>query len=69
LIYEAICRKAVSLGGTVSAEHGIGKFKRNYLRLLYPAKAIRGMAAIKKVLDPGLILNHGNIFFDDDFTN
>jgi D-lactate dehydrogenase (cytochrome) len=66
-VYELICRKAVELGGTVSAEHGIGKFKREYLRLLYPLAAIRGMAALKKQLDPACILNRGNIFFAEDF--
>ncbi len=66
-LYLEICKKAVALCGTVSAEHGIGKFKRDYLRLMYTEQAIKGMAAIKKVFDPNLILNRGNIFYESDF--
>jgi len=61
-LYREICAKAVELGGTVSAEHGIGKLKRSYFELMYPADIIKGMASIKKLLDPNLILNYGNIF-------
>ncbi len=63
-IYKEICRNAVNLGGTVSAEHGIGKLKREYFELMYSEKEIYGMAKIKKTLDPKLILNFGNIFFE-----
>ncbi len=68
-IYRELCIKAVALGGTVSGEHGIGKFKRDYFRLQYSSATIKAMAKIKKILDPCLILNTGNIFFDEDFEN
>src|SRR3989339_223471 len=55
-------KKAVSLGGTVSAEHGIGKIKHDYLRDMYGDSGIAGMIQIKKGFDPGLILNIGNVF-------
>ena len=55
-------KKSVSLGGTVSAEHGIGKSKRGFLKLLYGEKGIREMFEVKKTLDPNLILGRGNIF-------
>ncbi len=55
-------KKSVALGGTVSAEHGIGKTKREFLKLLYGEKGIREMFAVKKVLDRNLILGRGNIF-------
>ncbi len=61
-LYGTICAKSVALGGTVSAEHGIGKFKREYFELMYPEEQIRKMAKIKKKLDPNLIMNIGNIF-------
>jgi D-lactate dehydrogenase (cytochrome) len=61
-LYEDICRKAVRLGGTVSAEHGIGKLKRKYLLIMYGEKGVSEMAKVKKILDPNLILNIGNIF-------
>ena len=34
-IYRRFVRRAVELGGTISAEHGVGKIKRDYLRELY----------------------------------
>jgi FAD/FMN-containing dehydrogenase len=49
------------LGGTVSAEHGIGKLKKDYLRVLYPPDVLEEMMAIKSSLDPGHILNPGNV--------
>ena len=55
-------KKSVSLGGTVSAEHGIGKMRRKYLKILYGEKGIKEMIKIKKILDPNLILGRGNIF-------
>lgn len=57
-----LCRKAVSLGGTVSAEHGIGKIKKPYLKILYSDNDILQMAAVKKYFDPACILNLDNIF-------
>ena len=61
-LYKQICEEAVRLGGTISAEHGIGKAKRNYLLMMYGESNIRKMAALKKSLDPNLILGIGNIF-------
>ena len=58
-------RRAVKLGGTISAEHGIGKIKRDYLRELYGEESLREMAALKRVLDPACILGRGNIFAEE----
>ena len=55
-------KKSVTLGGTVSAEHGIGKTKREFLKILYGEKGIREMLEVKRALDPNLILGKGNIF-------
>lgn len=60
-LYKNICRKAVSFNGTVSAEHGIGKLKTDYLIMMYGVEAIRQMAVLKKTIDPNLILGIGNI--------
>lgn len=62
MIYKMICQKAVELGGTVSAEHGIGKNKREYLLMMYGEEAINEMIAMKKALDPNMILGSGNLF-------
>ena len=61
-LYRSFCKLAVDLGGTVSAEHGIGKMKRDYLRDMYGVENIQQMANLKNQLDPNKILGIGNIF-------
>ncbi|OGW74912.1 MAG: hypothetical protein A2Z72_00055 [Omnitrophica bacterium RBG_13_46_9] len=55
-------KKSIALGGTVSAEHGIGKTKTGFLKLLYGENGVKDMFTVKKALDPNLILGRGNIF-------
>jgi D-lactate dehydrogenase (cytochrome) len=62
MVYKKFIEKALSLGGTVSAEHGIGKVKHAYLEKMYGVKAITEMAQLKKLFDPKCILNLDNIF-------
>jgi D-lactate dehydrogenase (cytochrome) len=64
-IYLEFVRGAVAAGGTISAEHGIGKLKRDYLRLLYTDEHLRQMAALKRAFDPACILGRGNIFAEE----
>lgn len=64
-IYRTFIRRAVDVGGTISAEHGIGKLKREYLRELYGEEHLREMAALKRAFDPAGILGRGNIFAED----
>ncbi|MDZ4805708.1 MAG: FAD-binding oxidoreductase [Candidatus Eisenbacteria bacterium] len=59
---HAMCLHAVSLGGTVTAEHGVGKLKREYVGLQYPGWVIDAMRSVKRALDPAGILAPGNIF-------
>ncbi len=54
-------REAVALGGTVSAEHGLGKRKKHLLELQYSAAEIEAMRAVKRRLDPGNILGRGTL--------
>ena len=54
--------KGISLGGTVSAEHGIGKLKHRFLQEMYGKRGVLEMAGIKKVFDPHCILGLDNIF-------
>jgi len=61
-IYEKFAKKAVEYGGSVSAEHGIGKIKLEFLKFMYDEKEIEQMRAVKKALDPSLLFNCGNIF-------
>lgn len=64
-IYGRFVERAVRSGGTVSAEHGIGKLKRGYLRMLYNEQHLREMAALKRAFDPACILGRGNIFAEE----
>ncbi len=64
-IYLRFVRRAVAAGGTISAEHGIGKIKRDYLRELYGEGHLREMAALKRAFDPYCILGRGNIFAEE----
>ncbi|MFW9997190.1 MAG: FAD-binding oxidoreductase, partial [Candidatus Odinarchaeota archaeon] len=60
-LYKIFAEKAVTLGGTVSAEHGIGKIKKEYLQIMYQ-KDIGKMLKVKKALDPDLMINWGSLF-------
>jgi D-lactate dehydrogenase (cytochrome) len=61
-IYHSFIRRAVEVGGTISAEHGIGKLKRDYLVELYGEEHLREMAKLKLAFDPAGILGRGNMF-------
>lgn len=61
-IYRSFIRRAVDLGGTISAEHGIGKLKSEYLAVLYGEQHLIEMAALKRAFDPAGILGRGNMF-------
>jgi D-lactate dehydrogenase (cytochrome) len=64
-LYVQFLKYAASVGGTLSAEHGVGKLKRDYLRLFYSDAQLREMAALKKHFDPHGILGRGNIFAEE----
>ena len=51
-----------SIGGSVSAEHGIGFHKKQYLAISRSETEIELMKKLKKTLDPNNILNPGRIF-------
>lgn len=61
-IYFEICDKAVEYSGTISAEHGIGKMKHEYLERMLGKDVIDQMRQLKKALDPNYILGVNNIF-------
>jgi len=60
-IYNEFAKKAVALEGTVSAEHGIGKIKKEFLSIMFSNNELEEMKAVKIALDPGLMLNPGNV--------
>ncbi len=60
-IHEAIYEIVLKLGGSVSAEHGIGQLKVDLLRQVKDPVALDMMRAIKTALDPKGILNPGKM--------
>ena len=61
-IYGRFVAQAVMVGGTVSAEHGIGKLKSKYLYVMMGERYLNEMAELKKAFDPKGILGSGNMF-------
>jgi D-lactate dehydrogenase (cytochrome) len=61
LLYRNFVSEVLAMGGTLSAEHGIGKLKSEYLVLMFGENGIREMVRVKKALDPYLVLNIGNL--------
>jgi FAD/FMN-containing dehydrogenase len=61
VVVEQTLRQVLALGGTVAAEHGIGKIKRRWLPLQMNGLQIAMMTAVKRELDPLGILAPGNI--------
>ena len=68
-----IFRDALELGGSISAEHGLGALKRDYAEVEHGSLAIDLMGRLKRILDPAGILNPHKVFpeapADDDFLN
>jgi glycolate oxidase len=60
-IVEETLRMVFGMGGTVAAEHGIGKIKRRWLPLQMAPLQIAVMRAVKKQLDPHDLLAPGNV--------
>jgi D-lactate dehydrogenase (cytochrome) len=61
-LYADWARRVVQMGGTVSAEHGIGKLKRDYLVTMYSRQGVEEMRKLKELFDPWYQLNPGNLF-------
>ncbi|MEP7148142.1 MAG: FAD-binding oxidoreductase [Acidobacteriota bacterium] len=61
-IYGRCIAQAVMLGGTVSAEHGIGKLKAKYLNVMMGERYLNEMAELKRAFDAHGILGRGNMF-------
>jgi glycolate oxidase len=63
-VAEKIYRLTLSLGGTITGEHGIGCTRKRYLPMALDASQIALMRSIKAVFDPNYILNPSKIFPD-----
>ncbi|UCD96298.1 MAG: FAD-binding oxidoreductase [Candidatus Bathyarchaeota archaeon] len=60
-IYDA----AIQLGGTITAEHGIGKIRRKEFKRYTDKKLLGIMKAVKDAFDPNNILNPGTVLPDE----
>jgi D-lactate dehydrogenase (cytochrome) len=64
-LYLDMAKEVVNLGGTISAEHGVGKKKyggKSYIWYMIGDIGISALKQIKLILDPANILNRGNLF-------
>ncbi|HZK70383.1 MAG TPA: FAD-binding oxidoreductase [Clostridia bacterium] len=61
-LYNSFAKEVIAMGGTVSAEHGIGKMKTVLLKEMFGDAGIMEMIGLKKLFDPELRLGKGNIF-------
>jgi len=61
-----LAREAVKLGGTVGAEHGLGKRKAHLLEIQYAPDQIAAMKAVKRRFDPNWLLGRGTLFAQPD---
>jgi FAD/FMN-containing dehydrogenase len=62
-------RQAVRLGGTVSAEHGLGRRKRHLLEIQFSPAEVEALRAVKRQLDPAGLLGPGILFSETPVTD
>lgn len=58
---DEILRLCVSLGGTLSGEHGIGIEKRDHMSLIFSAEQLETQSLLRKAVDPQGLANPGKI--------
>lgn len=60
-LYASWAQAAIGMGGTVSAEHGIGKLKVELLRIMYGERGLEQIRRTIEIFNPGFRLNRGNM--------
>lgn len=60
-VTDSVLRLVVSLGGSISAEHGVGRAKQGWLALARGQSDVAAMSSIKRALDPKAILSPGRV--------
>jgi D-lactate dehydrogenase (cytochrome) len=62
ILHASLARRAAELGGAVTAEHGIGRLKRDLLTIQYGAEGVAALKAVKDFFDPDGLFNPGVLF-------
>lgn len=62
ILDDAVYGQVVEMGGSVSAEHGIGQLKKKLMHHIHSTAEMRMMEAVKGAFDPKGILNPGKVF-------
>ena len=61
-ITHIVYNDVVSLGGSISAEHGIGQLKKEYFKQFYDSGSFTLAKSIKNLIDPNNTFNPSKIF-------
>lgn len=61
-LYLMWAKRIIDTGGSISAEHGIGKIKKPFLELAFGPEGVGQMRALKALFDPEMRLNRGDLF-------
>ncbi len=61
-VYKKFVDRVLQWGGTVSAEHGIGKLKKEYYHQMVGVEFLENLKAIKNCFDPKGLLGQNNLF-------
>lgn len=57
-----IMKACITMGGSITGEHGVGREKREYMPLMYTDDDLEAMKKVKRVFNPEEVLNPGKIF-------
>ncbi len=60
-LYRTFAEHVVRMNGSTSAEHGIGKLKKDFLKLMFGTGAVKQMHALKEAFDPEYRLGPGTL--------
>ena len=63
-VTDAVLRQVAALGGSISAEHGVGRAKVGWLGLSRSPAEVAAMVAVKRALDPAGLLAPGVLLPD-----
>jgi D-lactate dehydrogenase (cytochrome) len=60
-LHDRLIQRALSMGGTITGEHGVGIGKQKYMNAEHGSGALALMRAIKGAIDPENLMNPGKM--------